>query len=204
LRHGLAANTLLLSNESPERFEMLHSAYVEQFRPANDFEADLVEQMVAAKWRQRRLWGIESALFDHEMDTQEEEIDKKYEQIDQPTRLALAFKSLADNSNSLHLLTRYEARLHRQYEKALEQLLAVRAANLPIEPSPTNEHPQVDPPVPSPAAPPLATPPPISSSPATGSEFASSHVLAPLPSQSDNRPQAPERRSILQKSPQAN
>jgi hypothetical protein len=151
LRHGLAAKTLVLSNESTPRFENLLQAYLGRFRPSDDFETDLVEQMVAAKWRQRRLWCIETALLDHEMDKQEKELDEKYEQIDQETRLAIAFKGLTDKSNSLPLLTRYETRLHRQHEKALEQILSLRAGAVPNEPSPINEHPTL--PAPSDAEP---------------------------------------------------
>jgi hypothetical protein len=152
LRHGLVAKTLVLSNESTERFQSLLAAYLERFSPIDDFETDLVEQMVAAKWRQRRLWGLETALLDHEMDFQEKEIDKKYKRTDEETRVALAFKSLADNSNSLHLITRYETRLHRQYEKAFEQLMAARSAKIPIEPSPGNGHLSLSVPAPTPLA----------------------------------------------------
>ena len=45
-----------------------------------------------------------------------------------PVITALALKSLADSSNSLQLLHRYEISLDRQYSRALNNLLKVRAA----------------------------------------------------------------------------
>jgi hypothetical protein len=46
----------------------------------------------------------------------------------EPILAALAFKSLADSSCSLHLLQRYEVSLDRQYSRALNNLLKSRAA----------------------------------------------------------------------------
>src|SRR5712692_4983971 len=52
------------------------------------------------------------------------------EQQDEPdeiNRLAAAFVSLAENSNALALLTRYEPRLQRDYHRALKSLLNLQA-----------------------------------------------------------------------------
>jgi len=37
--------------------------------------------MVIAKWRQRRDWSNEAALFDLEMDTQTKKVDSQYNKI---------------------------------------------------------------------------------------------------------------------------
>ena len=55
---------------------------------------------------------------------------------DPTARIAAAFKDLAE-SNALPLMHRYETRLHMVYQRALHNLLLLRAA-VPNEPSPNN------------------------------------------------------------------
>lgn len=139
--HGLTARNLVLEVESEEQFQKLRESYLLELDPRTQIEADLVDQMVAARWRLERLSSIETALLDLKIFEQREEFDKKFENIDEDTRLALAFRALCDNSGSLALLNRYEARLHRTFERALESLRTLRAAQkMQNEPNPTNEH----------------------------------------------------------------
>jgi hypothetical protein len=57
LTHGL----------SPEQYQALLDAYTGQFHPDGQAELHLIEEMVAVKWRQRRLWAIEADLLDDEI-----------------------------------------------------------------------------------------------------------------------------------------
>ena len=50
---------------------------------------DLVEQMAAAKWREKRAWALETATLDYTMDEMEPRIATRFESTDQPTRAAL-------------------------------------------------------------------------------------------------------------------
>src|SRR5947207_5059715 len=90
LRHGLTANTVVLTNESKDRFDQVLDSYADHFQPQDEVEMDLVEELAVAKWRQRRAWAIETATLDHELDQQNLESDEKWQQLDHPTRLALA------------------------------------------------------------------------------------------------------------------
>jgi hypothetical protein len=76
--HGLHSKGVILPNESREQYQEMLDAYIRQFHPEGPAEFDLIEEMVAAKWRQRRLWTIETDLLEDEMLTQTEELDKKY------------------------------------------------------------------------------------------------------------------------------
>jgi hypothetical protein len=134
--HQLTAATVVLTNEDAPVLEDMLATYASHFAPRNPIEADLIEELAVAKWRQRRLWAIESAAIDLEMDVQQQEVDVKYETIDQPTRLALAYKSLNDHSKLLSNLSRYESRHRRAYEKAVAQLENKNGKN---EPSPIPE-----------------------------------------------------------------
>src|ERR1051326_3117682 len=135
LRHGMTAKCILLTNEDPEAYTKLAEAYYEKFQPADDVERDLVDEMVVAKWRQRRDWSNEAALFDLEMDRQTKKVDSQFVKIDHACRYALAFRALADESKAIQLFTRYETAHRRSYYKALVTLLQLRA-QLPPAPGP--------------------------------------------------------------------
>ncbi|MGI8741614.1 MAG: hypothetical protein ACR2NN_03385 [Bryobacteraceae bacterium] len=137
LCHGLTAETVVLGTESQERFQQLLDSYLLRFQPRDRVEADLVEEMVVAKWRQRRLWSIESASLDFEMDRQDARLRADSVETGHSALQAIAFKSLADKSNSLDLLNRYETRLRHACERAMIGFQFLHSQ--PNEPSPTIE-----------------------------------------------------------------
>jgi hypothetical protein len=141
ITHGLTSRKIVLSTESDTQFEQLRESYILEFAPRTQVEADLVDQFIAARWRLERLWSIETSLFDLEMSDQKAQIQKDFEAIDDDTRLAIAFRSLADGSRTLSLLNRYEARLQRACSSALESLRTLREIQeLQNDPNPKNEH----------------------------------------------------------------
>ena len=73
--------------------------------------------MVAVAWRRRRLWAIETRLFDNS-------IGKRTE-TDERDRLAGAYSELAAG-NDLRLLDRYENHLDRSYQRSLHRFLVLR------------------------------------------------------------------------------
>jgi hypothetical protein len=128
LRHGLRSEKLLvLRNESGSGWEDLLAACIRCFEPADEFEAELVHEIAAARWRMRRAWAVETGLFDSQMDKQDTTLRANYRALDEGTRLAAAFTALADETNALNLVTRYETRLRRSFESALDRLEAHRA-----------------------------------------------------------------------------
>src|SRR5438552_18438706 len=82
--------------------------------------------MVAAQWRLRRIWSMQTAALDLKMDQQEAEIAEKFTSIDQPTRATVAFTTLANEEKSLELLLRYEITYTRMYDRAQKALLRLR------------------------------------------------------------------------------
>jgi hypothetical protein len=86
--------------------------------------------MVAANWRMRRAWAIENRLMAKAIRNQAPG--------DEVSRIAAAFAELAA-SPELNLLHRYEARLHRIYQRALNNLVMLGEPELPNEPSPISE-----------------------------------------------------------------
>ena len=117
IRHGLLAKSTVLGNESGETFERLLAQHQAKLRPADDVEEGAIEEMASSFWRLRRLWTIETRLFDNS-------INKRTE-TDERDRLAGAFSDLAAG-NDLNLLDRYENKLHRMYQRSLHKFLLLR------------------------------------------------------------------------------
>ncbi len=67
LRHGLTAKSLVLNTESQEQFDELLNQYVEFYGPANTVELDLVDDMVAARWRLQRTRSLETVTLNQRM-----------------------------------------------------------------------------------------------------------------------------------------
>jgi len=130
IKHGFTSNSIMvLDSESPDRFHEILNDFYTTYRPAGAVEKDLVEEMVAARWRIRRMWSVETGLLNGEIHTQETKIDHP----DSGVHLAAAFRALADESHSLTLNFRYASRLHRIYDTALKNLRELQQ-NRPPQP----------------------------------------------------------------------
>lgn len=137
LRHGMLAKTVVLHNENPDIFKLLHESFVLRFAPCDEVERSFVEEMAVCHWRIRRGWAVETELWNQGIDRQSLAADADGE----VARMAAAFSELAV-SPPLGLLNRYEARLHRIFQRALKNLLELRESRPPAE---TGVQPLVDP-----------------------------------------------------------
>src|SRR5262249_40784207 len=93
----------------------------------NHVEVDLITDLVAARWRLRRVWRYETALLDVEMDSSAEEFEGKYEQWDEDMRGAEAFAKLTNESRTLTAAHNFERRLSHSYRRTLDQLLELQS-----------------------------------------------------------------------------
>ena len=148
---------VVLPTESAEDFRTLLHSYLAEYAPAGPVETELVETMVAVRWRLRRLSAIETALLGNEIERQTTHIDREFvgrgRRANADDRLASAFKSLSESNLSLALLVSYEGTLNRSHDRAFKQLQILQAArnrpqpnepkkslpveSLPVEPSAT-------------------------------------------------------------------
>jgi len=151
-RHALLARIVVLKNESPDGFAEVLTDHLDRFQPADGVEFGVVEEMVAAWWRMRRAWSIETRLLDACFDVPDPG--------DGDSLLAATFKNV-DDSHGLALLYRYETRLHCIYQRGLRNLQLLRSTQIPNEPNPISEQlPVPEPPTdPLPAAPQVIDPP---------------------------------------------
>ena len=79
--------------------------------------------MVMCRWRQMRLWVMRRSALNHEIRKQAAANQAE----DKPTRAALAFRALTDETRSLENLSRYETRFDRQFSRALTRFNELRA-----------------------------------------------------------------------------
>jgi hypothetical protein len=82
-----APKCIVLDHESRENFQILLQQHVDRFQPANEVEFNMIEEMCAAYWRQRRAWAMETALLDKEIALQPARANAD--------RMASAFDTLA-------------------------------------------------------------------------------------------------------------
>jgi hypothetical protein len=123
LRHGLNAKTLILQNEDRNLFGEIWKDYFDLLKPANKMEIDLVSDIVAARWRLRRMERYETAMLDVEMDAPE------LEKFDEDRRGAIAFSALA-NTKGYDTVLRSDIHLTRTYHKALDNFRRLRAGKV--------------------------------------------------------------------------
>ena len=119
LSHGLLARTTLMRGEWAEGLEGFLDQYVDRLAPVDAVEYGYVEEMVAARWRLRRLWAIETRTLENEAAAQTDG--------DPLDRIAAAFAQLAEKPHP-DLLHRYEMRMHLIYQRALQNLILLRTA----------------------------------------------------------------------------
>jgi hypothetical protein len=137
LRHGLTANFTVLEHESQEDFQLLLDAQLDRYQPADPVEMELVQSMAISRWRLRRIGNLESYLLAIEIASSKIQVDRIFETIHDSGRLAVAFRTLADQGNALTLLLRYEGSLNRMHDRAFKQLELLRSRvprNEPTEP----------------------------------------------------------------------
>ena len=133
--HGLTAKTLILQSEDPDQFAKMLNSYFDYLQPTNPIEVDLIADMVAARWRLRRIWRFETAMIDIEMDAQSPDFEKRFGKYDEDMRGGAAFSSLADKSRGLSTALRYDIHLSRTYRRSLQELYRLRGTRLQNEPT---------------------------------------------------------------------
>ena len=139
LKHGLTSRkTFILQCESVDDYRAMVAEHIAIHQPATPPEKELVQQMAIARWRIRRFVAAETVLIDCEMIRNEAAVNKEFATTDADVHIAMAIRSLADESRTLSLMSRYESRLQRVHDKAytaLRELQQFRASH-PTLPEP--------------------------------------------------------------------
>ena len=135
LKLAQTADTVCLSNESAEVFQLLLDACIAEYKPSTDMQNLCVEEIAVNQWRIRRCWVVEIGLFEAEMDRQAPGLETEFAEIHEGIRLARAHKVLAD-AKSFNLLSRQESRYTRNIDRATGRLLLLKQLELnPVAPA---------------------------------------------------------------------
>jgi hypothetical protein len=130
LKHGLYSELVVNDGESMEMFNNLRQGYLDRFQPADPVELDMVEQMVSASWRIRRLWAAEAEILNDAMDLAAKWLETEgYEpgaKIPEDAAMGIAHMK---KERSLAILGGQEARLTRMYHHAFETLCKLQKQN---------------------------------------------------------------------------
>ncbi len=118
LKHGLTSSRVVLPHESQEAYDNLEASLVNRFKPADDLESELVQEMAAARWRLRRIEAMEAALFKKAI--------KQHEEAGDLDALDIAYAEVAE-SKSYRMLVRHAAQLRRAFEKAWKEIQLIQA-----------------------------------------------------------------------------
>jgi len=124
LTHGLLAQKTLLPDEDETTLEDLGNALRVRLQPDGEVEDILVDRIVSAAWRLRRVLAIEAGVLEHERKDA-----KKYSHVfegqedeDTPETLGLAWIHCVANTDVVSPLSRYETTVERGFYRALHEL----------------------------------------------------------------------------------
>ena len=117
LKHGLSSSRVVLPHESQEDYDKLEASLINRFKPADELESDLVQEMAAARWRLRRIEAMEAALFKKAI--------RQHEEAGTPDAYDIAYVEVAE-SKSYRMLVRHAAQLRRAFEKAWKEIQLIQ------------------------------------------------------------------------------
>src|SRR5215217_4894666 len=134
VKHGLLSQEILLPNENKAAFEELSERLREELQPVGELESLLVDRIIAAHWRLRRLGRVEAGVFAWELSSISSSVSQ-YDEVTETAALGLSFIRDGNTANAFSKLSRYETNLERSLYKALHELQRLQAARSSAEDS---------------------------------------------------------------------
>ena len=116
LKHGILSSDLIIMNENRHDLENLSRGIRQTLCPQGAIEELLVEKIINAIWRIRRLTKVEREILSDN--------DSPFAQ----TCLSHGFRG--SDGGSLQVLSRYEATLERNFYRALHELQRIQGMRL--------------------------------------------------------------------------
>ena len=119
LKHGLRSEEILLPGADEEALRELDEYLRAELQPVGELENLLIDRVVAAYWRLRRLSRVEAGIF----------IQESYGDVGDSdvSTLGLSFIRDGNGANAFSKLSRYETTMERGLYKALHELQRLQA-----------------------------------------------------------------------------
>lgn len=140
---GRLDGAMVIGSESCDTFHTLEAEYRATYRPQGPTQNFLLDQMVSASWRMYRLWHVERAAIDQEIDRQITPAAAggvDFTELALPTRTSMALRTLSHELRPLDAWGRYEARLERHFRNCLDKLLDLQKAEEKARQEKEKEH----------------------------------------------------------------
>ena len=131
VKHGYLAAMVTLSPDEEDIFREIHQAYILRFEPRDQVEHDLVEQIVWANWKMRKIWMNETSVIGLQVALDRDKVGMEWLTPNQQDREALATVECLKDSKALELFSRYSRTLAGQAERATKLLLELKKLRLP-------------------------------------------------------------------------
>ncbi|MGI8988118.1 MAG: hypothetical protein ACR2I2_00880 [Bryobacteraceae bacterium] len=127
LRHnavtqGLTAEGLLLDPEDEDAFNQLSEAFQDEYQPRTPTEHTLLEQLVCAAWRLRRVRAIEQGIFDDRLSQTAEYLEEIHQDPTDSVRLGHVFRQDSSGPHALVNLRATKPASNARFTKALHEL----------------------------------------------------------------------------------
>jgi hypothetical protein len=113
VKHGLLAEEVLILGEDEAAFKYLDERLRNELQPVGELENMLVDRIVVARWRLRRLGRVEADIFTN------------FSRV--ADNLGGAFMEDSHRANAFSKLSRYETPIERSLYKALHELQRLQA-----------------------------------------------------------------------------
>ncbi len=126
---GLTSGLVVLASESMEEFDALRDEYFADYQPQTRAQFNLVDQLVATRWRLNRVISLQSALEDIQIERRQPRLDKEFQGCGGYTGAAIPCRHLCDDSGALASLRRHKARLSAELRQTVK-LLADRTKKI--------------------------------------------------------------------------
>jgi hypothetical protein len=120
-KHGLHSRHAVVPGESREAFREFRHDLIQDLRPVDAEECGVVEQMVVAQWRLKRLWATQTGMYERfEQNTPPQAGDSH------PLRLADCFSDDCAHERELDKLSLHEVRLVNIFHRCGRRLDLLR------------------------------------------------------------------------------
>jgi hypothetical protein len=183
-----------VDGESSDEYQDFLAEHITIHQPVTPPEKELVDQMSIARWRIRRFVAAETVLLDCEMVRNRAKIEKEFAPPDAAIHLAMAIRSLADESRCLSLMSRYESRLQRCHDKAYTALRELQKSRISHS-QPPADNPSVSAGTPAPASAPEPAAAPAPTAAPTHNPGVSAGAFSVTDKKLPKEPTAPPRSS---------
>jgi hypothetical protein len=127
--HGFRSTKYFVqNNEDCDQLDAFIADFTAEYQPSGPTETALVRDLAHAHFSLERIWAMQIAGVDYQVDEQRPQIEEDFDQLDEPARLFLAFNQLAKESPGLALLNRYQVSYDRSFHRARKALIEIQVA----------------------------------------------------------------------------